>query len=89
MVGATAISFTHAVNSAFVARRGMALGITLAGSGVFAVWVKPFAHWTIEHFGWRATLVIIGLLPLVIGVPVVLWGLRSVGKPKSTSPSPV
>jgi hypothetical protein len=37
----------------------MALGITLAWSGIFALWVKPFAHWAIEHFGWRATIVII------------------------------
>jgi len=84
-IGATAISFTHAVNSAFVLRRGMALGITLAGSGMFALWVKPFAHWAIEHFGWRATIVIIGALPLLIGVPVVLWGLRSRGGSVPTS----
>ena len=84
-IGATAISFTHAVNSAFVVRRGMALGITLAGSGIFAVWVKPFAHWAIEHFGWRATIVIIGALPLLIGVPVVLWGLRSRRESAATS----
>jgi predicted MFS family arabinose efflux permease len=81
-IGATAISFTHAVNRAFVVRRGTALGITLAGSGIFALWVKPFANWSIDLFGWRATILVIGALPLLIGVPVVLWGLRDRGDAK-------
>ena len=75
-IGATAISFTQAVNRTFVERRGTALGIALAGSGMFALWVKPFANWSIELLGWRATLVVIGILPLVIGVPLVWWGLK-------------
>ena len=73
-LGATVMSFTHAINSAFVVRRGLALGITLAGSGVFALLVKPFAYWAIDFCGWRASLVFIGLLPLLIGAPLVLWG---------------
>ena len=36
-LGASAISFTRVINSMFVARRGLALGIALSGSGVFAI----------------------------------------------------
>ena len=74
-IGATPISYTRAVNGAFVKRRGLALGITLAGIGLFALTVKPLGAFLIQLAGWRAAIVVIGLLPIVIGAPVVLWGL--------------
>ena len=76
-IGATPISFTRAVNDAFVERRGLALGIALSGIGLLAVIVKPLAAALIDLAGWRATVIVIGALPLLIGAPVVLWGLRS------------
>lgn len=81
-IGATAISFTHAINRAFVVNRGLALGITLAGAGLFALAVKPFAGWSNDLFGWRATIVAIGLLPILVGAPLVLWAFprRSVSE---------
>jgi MFS family permease len=76
-IGATSISFTSAVNSAFVERRGLALGLALCGIGVFAFTVKPLAGWLIEVAGWRAAIAVIGALPLAVGAPIVLWGLRA------------
>lgn len=73
-LGASAISFTRAINSVFVERRGLALGIALSGSGVFALLVKPFAAWCIEAFGWRVALVGIGALPVLVAAPLVFWG---------------
>jgi len=73
-LGASAISFTRALNSVFVERRGLALGIALSGSGVFALLVKPFAAWCIDAFGWRVALVAIGALPVLIAAPLVWWG---------------
>lgn len=74
-IGATSISFTRAVNGAFVRRRGFALGITLSGIGVFALIMKPVAGWLIEAVGWRMTIVAVGALPLIVGVSAILWGL--------------
>jgi len=68
-LGASGISFTRAINSVFVERRGLALGIALSGSGVFALLVKPFAAWCIATFGWRVALVTIGTLPVLIAAP--------------------
>lgn len=76
-LGATSISFTRAIHAAFDRRRGLALGITLAGIGIFALLVKPLASWLIAITGWRGAIVGIGLLPLLIGVPAVLWGFRA------------
>jgi len=81
-IGATAISFTHAISGTFVVRRGLALGIALTGSGVFALIVKPFADWGIDLFGWRATIAAIGALPVLAGAPLVLWGF-----PRTRSPA--
>jgi predicted MFS family arabinose efflux permease len=74
-IGATSISFTRAINSAFIERRGLALGIALSGIGLFAFAVKPLAGWLTNVADWRMAIVAIGLLPLLIGAPVVLWGL--------------
>ncbi len=76
-VGATAISFTHIVNGAFHHRRGLALGIALSSSGISAMLVKPLAGLTIALFGWRETIVLIGLLPILIGAPVLFFGARN------------
>jgi predicted MFS family arabinose efflux permease len=73
-IGATSISFTRAVNGAFVRRRGLALGIALSGIGLFALTVKPLAGWLIETVGWRMTVVAVGALPLLVGVTAILWG---------------
>ena len=74
-IGATAISFTHIINGAFRHRRGLALGIALSSSGFSAMLVKPLAGLTIGLFGWRETIVLIGLLPIVVGAPVMRWGV--------------
>jgi len=75
--GATIISFTRAVSGAFLVRRGLALGITLAGLGLFAFCVKPLAGWLIAVVGWRGAIIAIGLLPLVVGAPAILLGFPS------------
>lgn len=73
-MGATAISFSHAINERFSRQRGIALGITLAGSGIYAVLVKVLGTWLIAAIGWRMTMGAIGALPLLVGIPLVLWG---------------
>lgn len=76
-IGATPIAMTRAVTGVFVRRRGLALGITLTGIGLFAFGVKPFGAWCIEIGGWRVAIAAIGMLPLLIGAPLVLWGFAN------------
>ena len=86
-VGATFVPFTKAVNLAFRKQRGLALGVTLAGTGLFILICKPWANWLLMRFGWRSAVVGIGLLPAVIGASAVWWGLpgKRVGLPPSHS----
>lgn len=77
-VGATAITFTRAVNGLFQRRRGLALGITLAGSGIYIIILKLGGQHLIDAVGWRLAFATIGMLP-VTAAPVVLWGLPKAG----------
>jgi MFS family permease len=75
VVGAGTLSatWTRVVNGWFDRNRGLALGLASTGTGLTGFLIKPFAAWIIADYGWRTAFVAIGLLPIVLGVPVVLW----------------
>ncbi len=60
----------------FNRRRGLALGIMLAGAGLGAIVVPPNAHWLITAFGWRRAYAVLGLAVLVLPLPVAAALLR-------------
>lgn len=74
--GTLPITWTRAVNNAFQLRKGLALGLSLIGTGLFGYAVKPFAAWLVTDFGWRAAYVAIGALPLLIAFPIAWFGFR-------------
>jgi MFS family permease len=71
-VGTMPPAFAKVVSACFNKRRGFALGIVLAATGVAGVILPPFVHEIIVHYGWRAAYVGLGLLPLVIALPSIL-----------------
>ena len=84
-VGASAIALTRFVAGWFERKRGMALGIMLMGSGLTAFAAPPFVASMIENFSWRAGYLGLSAAILLIGVPVVLWGLKDA--PKTMAPA--
>jgi predicted MFS family arabinose efflux permease len=50
-------AWTAAVVGVFTRSRGLALGLTLAGTAVAAIIVPPLSNWLITEFGWRTTFV--------------------------------
>ena len=70
--GTLPITWTRAVNHRFEVRKGLALGICLAGTGVFGIIGKPLVAWWIAALGWRGAYVAVGLLPILIALPVGL-----------------
>ena len=78
-LGATPVAFTQAVNSEFVERRGLALGLVLAGTGLFAFVMKPLAHLLMDEAGWRTAILAMGTMPALIAAPVVWWGFARIG----------
>jgi MFS family permease len=72
--GTLPITWTRAVNNGFQSGKGLALGFSLLGTGLFGYVIKPLAAWFIAEFGWRGAYVAIGALPLLISLPIgLLW----------------
>jgi MFS family permease len=80
--GTLPITFTRAVSNWFNEKRGLALGISLIGTGVTGAMAKQLAQFLIEDYGWRAAYVGVGALPLLIALPVAIWLFRDVDDPK-------
>ena len=86
-VGASAIALTRFVAGWFERKRGLALGIMLMGSGLTAFAAPPFVASLIENFDWRAGYLGLSAAILLIGVPVVVAGLRDAPKTKPPADS--
>jgi MFS transporter, OFA family, oxalate/formate antiporter len=69
-IGSTPVTWTRAVNMWFVAHRGLALGITLVGTSLAALFIPPFALEMIDRFGWRTAYLCIAALPLLVALPL-------------------
>jgi MFS family permease len=77
--GTLPITWTKVVNHRFDRRKGLALGLSLAGTGIFGFFSKGLTAGLIARFGWRGGFVGIGLLPLLIALPVALALFRDTG----------
>lgn len=53
-------------------RRGLAVGMTVAGSSVGGIILPPLASWLNESFGWREAMRIEALIPIAVLVIVAL-----------------
>ncbi|MDB5964288.1 MAG: major facilitator superfamily 1 [Polaromonas sp.] len=74
--GQTPLPYAKAVSAAFDSRRGLALGISMAGVGLGAALMPQLAQQLVGSIGWRQAYVVLGGLILVIGVPAMLFLVR-------------
>lgn len=61
-------------------RRGIAIGIAIAGTSVGGMLVPPFANWLNQTYGWQLAMRIEALVPLTL--LLVVFFLLPAGKPK-------
>jgi MFS family permease len=80
--GTLPITWTRAVNSWFFRKRGLALGLSLIGTGIFGLLAKQYAFFMIQLVGWRLAYVAVGALPLLIAWPVAWFLFRDASDPK-------
>lgn len=80
--GTLPITWTRAVNGWFFEKRGLALGFSLIGTGLFGILAKQYAFFLIEQFGWRTAYVGVGALPILIAFPIAYFMFHDVDDPK-------
>jgi MFS family permease len=71
----TAVAYSRVVNTWFDKSRGLALGITMAGTGVTAFLLPLILHRVIAAGGWRAGYLACAVMAL-IPLPLVWWLLH-------------
>lgn len=84
-IGSTPVTFTRGINLWFFRQRGLALGITLIGTSLTAIFVPQLAGWAIDRYGWRAAFPVLGALPLLVAFPVG-WFLFREPRPEQRPP---
>jgi len=79
-------SYSRVIIAWFARRRGIALGISLAGFGVGAALVPAFAQYMIEHHGWRMAYLGFAAAILLIALPMAFFLLRETPGEMGLSP---
>jgi predicted MFS family arabinose efflux permease len=74
--GQAPLTYTHVLVGWFDRRRGLALGLGLAGVGIGTALMPSVAQRLIDSFGWRGAFAGLGVLVLAVAVPAALLFLR-------------
>jgi MFS family permease len=83
--GTLPLTWTKMVTSWFDKRLGLALGLTLLGTGFGGALIKPITAGLIAEFGWRGAYVGLAIIPLVIVFPLVLMWFKNPEEKSTTS----
>lgn len=70
-IGTIPATYTRVVITWFDRRRGLAIGIAMAGVGLGATMVPPIVQFAMAHFGWRAGYLALAGLVLFVAFPAV------------------
>ncbi len=74
--GTLPVTWTRVVNTWFDKRRGLALGLTMSGTGIAAALSPVLAASLIETYGWEVAYRILGIVIVVIALPIAALWLR-------------
>jgi MFS family permease len=85
--GTTPVVWTCTISMWFDRMRGLALGVTLAGSGIIGIFGPALVTTLIEHYGWEGGYIGIGCIILFFSLPIVFIFSKD-GGPESQSSIP-
>ncbi|MBK1613415.1 MFS transporter [Rubrivivax gelatinosus] len=69
--GQTPMPYSKAITAAFDDKRGLALGIAMAGVGIGAALVPQIAQYLVTNYGWRGAYVGLAALTFCLAFPAV------------------
>jgi MFS family permease len=69
--GSASVPYSKVISRWFDQKRGLALGLAMAGTALGALIMPPLAQTLITTVGWRQAYVVLGLLVIGITIPVV------------------
>jgi MFS family permease len=84
--GTAHLSYTRALSTWFLARRGAAFAVLMTGGALGAMILPLVAEALIDVAGWRAACTMLGGMALAVGLPVATW-VRE--RPQSTRVAPI
>lgn len=82
--GANSLPYMRTISAWFDRRRGLALGITLAGAGFGYTYVPPIVQWAIDCSGWRSGYFMLATLTLFVAVPLMYFFFRESPRERAT-----
>lgn len=75
-IGSTPVTWSRAVNLWFFKKRGLALGLTLIGTSLAAVFLPRLTVALIGEFGWRGAFPGLAILPIFLAFPIAFFLFR-------------
>ena len=74
--GTLPVTWTRVVNQWFDKSRGIALGLTLAGTGIAATFGPLYVTSLIQQYGWKTSYLVLALTITIISFPIVFLLFR-------------
>lgn len=71
--GSHIIPVSMMITNWFIDKRGLAMGIVFAATGVGGLIFNPLANWIIMHYSWQAAYLTFGLIIGVLSIPVAIF----------------
>ena len=84
----TSVPYGVMVSRWFTRRRGLALGLAMAGLGLGAIIVPPLVQLLIARYGWRSAFAVAGSAILVIPTPIIALLLKKAPQQSVLLPAP-
>ncbi|MRV70534.1 MFS transporter [Duganella sp. FT92W] len=76
-LGTLQVTWTNLVNLWYERNRGLALAITLSGTGIAAIAMPPLVTYVAQAWGWQGGFVVMALTSSLIAMPLVALWMRA------------
>jgi len=74
--GANSLPYFRTISAWFDRRRGLAIGLVVAGAGIGYMYVPPLVQYLIETAGWRSAYYALAAIIVVVALPTVALVFR-------------